>query len=389
MKNLSQELKRKRDAEARLRQTDPAKSIIYSGDGSTGAGGGGYVVPADLLNEAAHDALDHAGLTGVVADFTDLGDVPAAYTGAGSKIVAVKADVSGLEFVAAPAAPNGIPQGGTEDQLLAKNSAADYDMKFMDAPAAANGVVAGGAAGEVYAKIDGTDYNCEWIPAPSGGGVPERWYIAGSADEGYDDEFDDASIDGDWIAVDVAGKANSWYEPTGLKGLSMSSPSGKGAMDLSGLLRPLDDFAAPCYIETAVKIQGYTTNYPGAGLIFADGVTWGAGVQVDVTYVGNSNIINLARHANYDTRAAYADIKGHAYAKQDRIYMRLYWSAANTFSTYISPDGVVWFLLHSAVAHTVTPTHFGLAVTSHDNSYYPFGANFAYFRARAGAPGDG
>jgi len=358
MKNLAQELKRKRDAEARLRQTDPNKGIIYTGDGSTGAGGGGYVVPADLLDEAAHDALDHTGLTGVVADFTDLGDVPAAYTGAGGKIVAVKSDVSGLEFVAAPAATNGVPIGGT--------------------------------VGQVLEKIDGTDYNTQWAtPAAGSGGVPERWCTPNGADEGYDDEFDDGSIDGDWVAVDVSGKVNSWYEPTGLKGLSVSSPSGKGGMDLSGILRPLDALAAPLYIETALKIQGRGFNFPGAGLIFADGVTWGAGVQVNVTYISSSNIINLARHANYDTRSAYQDINGHAYAKQDRIYMRLYWSAANTFSTYISPDGVVWFLLHSAVAHTVTPTHFGLALTSHDSSDYPYGANFAYFRARAGAPADG
>lgn len=65
MKNLAQELKRKRDAEARLRQTDPLKGVIYTGDGSTGAGGGGYTPsPADVLDETAHDLLDHTGLTG-------------------------------------------------------------------------------------------------------------------------------------------------------------------------------------------------------------------------------------------------------------------------------------------------------------------------------------
>jgi hypothetical protein len=37
---------------------------------------------------------------GGVESFVDLGDVPASYVGAGGKIVKVKADVSGLEFVA-------------------------------------------------------------------------------------------------------------------------------------------------------------------------------------------------------------------------------------------------------------------------------------------------
>ena len=58
-------MKRTRDKEARARAVDPAKNIVYSGDGSTGAGGGGYIAPANLLDETAHDALDHTGLTGV------------------------------------------------------------------------------------------------------------------------------------------------------------------------------------------------------------------------------------------------------------------------------------------------------------------------------------
>lgn len=40
---------------------------------------------------------------GGASAFIDLTDVPAAYAGAGGKVVAVKADVSGLEFITAPA----------------------------------------------------------------------------------------------------------------------------------------------------------------------------------------------------------------------------------------------------------------------------------------------
>ena len=68
MKNLAQELKRKRDAEARLRQTDPNKGIIYSGDGSTGGGGTGYISPSNALTHTTHDALDHSGLTGIIGE---------------------------------------------------------------------------------------------------------------------------------------------------------------------------------------------------------------------------------------------------------------------------------------------------------------------------------
>ena len=84
--------------------------------------------------------------------------------------MAVKADVSGLELVDAPAATNGVPVGGTTNQLAAKNSNTDYDLKWVDAPAAANGIPAGGTAEQILAKVDSTDYNAQWIDAPSGGG---------------------------------------------------------------------------------------------------------------------------------------------------------------------------------------------------------------------------
>lgn len=58
---------------------------------------------------------------------------------------------------------NGIPNGGNNNQLLAKDGATNYVVKWMDAPAAANGLPEGGTAGQVLEKIDGTDYNTQWV----------------------------------------------------------------------------------------------------------------------------------------------------------------------------------------------------------------------------------
>lgn len=62
-----------------------------------------------LLDETAHDLLDHTGLTGCGGTgstaFVGLTDVPAAYTDQGEKFVAVKADETGLEFSSAPPLP--------------------------------------------------------------------------------------------------------------------------------------------------------------------------------------------------------------------------------------------------------------------------------------------
>lgn len=53
-------------------------------------------------------AATGGGGTSDVQDFTDLNDVPASYSGQGGKFVAVKADVTGLEFVAAPTGGSGV-----------------------------------------------------------------------------------------------------------------------------------------------------------------------------------------------------------------------------------------------------------------------------------------
>lgn len=61
--NLARELKRKRDQEARLRQSDVAKNIVYTGDGATG--GSDYINPSGGMTVATHNLLNHSGLPGV------------------------------------------------------------------------------------------------------------------------------------------------------------------------------------------------------------------------------------------------------------------------------------------------------------------------------------
>jgi hypothetical protein len=57
-----------------------------------------------IARNVAGTIITVGGSTGGVTAFTGLSDVPSAYTGAASKFVAVKADMSGLEFVASPSA---------------------------------------------------------------------------------------------------------------------------------------------------------------------------------------------------------------------------------------------------------------------------------------------
>ena len=227
----------------------------------------------------------------------------------------------------------------------------------------------------------------EWAKASDGG--LERWIVPAGTDLGYDDEFDDGSIDGDWVAVDVSGYSNSWYEPSGIKGMSGYFPSGKGSMKLCGMVRPFVDLTYPLYIETAIKQIGRDQQYPSVGLVFADGSTSGAGNQVIFVAAQASYYIDSSNWTNFTSRTSFQDCSRHGGSVSDRIYLRLAWSAANKFKFYYSMDGVTWIEPFAETSYTITPTHFGICQTSFDNSTYPYTGNFGYFRARSGTPANG
>jgi len=78
-------------------------------------GAGSVTVSGQVVGQYQHAHVGNNGGSawtvviggGGSSAFTDLSDVPAAYTGEGGKFVAVKSDVSGLEFVDAPASASG------------------------------------------------------------------------------------------------------------------------------------------------------------------------------------------------------------------------------------------------------------------------------------------
>jgi hypothetical protein len=224
----------------------------------------------------------------------------------------------------------------------------------------------------------------------SGGGTPkDRIYVPNGADLGYDDEFDDGVIDSDWVSIDVSGKENLWYEPSGIKGLSCYAPSDKGGFKLCGKLKSLGDMTYPMYIETAYKLQGRSAGYPHAGVMFSDSNVLGNGLQIYCGYNGYHNKMFWGKQTNFTIRTSYGEYDMLPYATTDYVHIRLVWVAANTFSIYYSMDGVVWILAYENLSYSMTPSYFGICENTEDNSTYPVLINYAYFRVRAGLPVNG
>ena len=405
--NLSKVLKQKRDAEDRLRQSSPQVTYLEDNNGGQYINLASLATKAELTSGLASKA-DNT-ITGTIAPTTSIvGTLGQFYldtiTSKTYQCTAINGSVyTWTEIVGGGGSKYELPQatetvlGGikakakTTETVEVSIDSATGKAYVPPAGEAANGLPAGGTAGQIPSKIDDVDYNVQWINPSSGGGTPKnRIYVPYGTNLGYDDEFDDGVIDVNWGAVDVSGFENSWYETDGIKGLSVYIPNGVGAMKARGLLKAIPTgFSPPYYIETAVKMTSRSQNYPAAGLCFSDGRIYGSGIQVNGYYGMSNNYLMFQRWTGFNTRTNSNEYSLHSDMKVDYLYTRLVYESANTFSFWYSCDGVVWIKGWSNVTFNIVPAYFGFIMSTHDDSTYPFIANFAYFRVRSGLPVNG
>ena len=252
------------------------------------------------------------------------------------------------------------------------------------AGSASNGLPSGGSVGQALVKKSATNYDAEWKYA-----ARSRLYVPNGSPYGaYDDEFDNGSLDSAWIPVDVTNFANTWTEAENVKGLSCLAPSGKGGMKLCGLLKSFTGLSAPFYIQTAVKLYSRAQSYPGAGLIFSDGVTVGSGIQVTGGYLTDAGM-QTANWTGFNSRTSYSEIGIENNGFVGWLHIRFVYESNNTFKLLSSLDGVNWVDMHGAKSYTITPTHFGIFESTFNNSEQPLLTNFGYFRVRSGSSVNG
>lgn len=118
-------------------------------------------------------------------------------------------------------------------------------------------------------------------------------------------------------------------------------------------------------IDICFNGAGLTANFHMFGLIMANGATYGAGAQVVYAFLPNSTTQNcqLWANTNYNTQGTNSTFNG-SLLSQAAKFMRLKYEAANSFSGWISPDGISWANITGALARTLTPTHVGFFGTS-------------------------
>lgn len=180
----------------------------------------------------------------------------------------------------------------------------------------------------------------------------------GETPNSLDDEFDGAALDAAWSTVTITG---SLAAVTGNGRLSLKA-SGGAASDFQGILKSIGGLSSPVTLEIAGTFLG--DDQIGAGMLgvcFTDGTVASSNIFA-VRLAGSGAQINTAEGTltSIDsTTTALVNRGGSVIAS--RIYLRVGWTAANTFTAKVSIDGVTWssFTLGS-VSKTMTPTHVGI-----------------------------
>lgn len=208
--------------------------------------------------------------------------------------------------------------------------------------------------------------------------IQDRSWVRGSTANAKDDEFNNGSIDASWSRVDNPGNAGlaTWAESG--DSLSLLLNGGDAAAELHAYVKPYA-MQVGDYIQCKMTGGGAVSNFPNAGLIIANGNTYGSGSQAFFNYFLSAAAVNelsCSEWSGFNNRVDFIGSASPYFGLS--MHMRLKYSAANTFEYYYSPDGISWILSTSRTI-TMTPSHIGIAGSTYSGST-PFIFSFDYFR---------
>lgn len=165
-------------------------------------------------------------------------------------------------------------------------------------------------------------------------------------------------------ALTVSGTA-TWVQGRGRLGVRFDSQS---TTDAAVRLWSLTPSAAPVTIETAVEVMLAESGIPHVGLCFTDGVVGTSNCWTALIFTGSVTASfyvykgTLNNFGSASTAGANVAVNAMPWG---RMHIRSVWTAADTFEPAWSPDGVTWTDFGiTADAHTMTPTHFGVLVST-------------------------
>lgn len=225
--------------------------------------------------------------------------------------------------------------------------------------------------------------------AGGGPGVDTRWAPYGSPT--YAEEFEGSSLGADWGRVDESGGAGrvTWAVAGGVLSSTHNNTADSSAR-MHWMLKPVGSaFAAGDAIVTAYRVAhaGWAPNYVMCNVGLTNGTTPGASSAIATqAYVNSSNgSYGIVRNwANTSMTSDGAESGEQAVSHGGLFWLRLVMTAANTWRSDWSGDGISW-MLGSPRSYSLTPTHMGVG---HGNwtTTVRYNVTFECFRRYSGVP---
>lgn len=201
----------------------------------------------------------------------------------------------------------------------------------------------------------------------------------------YDDEFEGEST-ASWSAITPTGNAD-WTEQYGVLSVLFDS---QVANDCAANVTSLNGLSYPLYAVTASRIAGPHDDFLMFGPLFCDGTTSTANVTWNMTHYDDTNPGRLyhSHRSGTITNVSTAHYSSQGVVWGGWIWQRIDWITTNSFRAWLSPDGISWVSLgQTAQAPTLTPTHYGLGVSSWDTTTSTKrAASFEFFRVYTEKP---
>ncbi len=210
----------------------------------------------------------------------------------------------------------------------------------------------------------------------SGGGLdPQSAIYPPFVTGANDDEFNDGSFTG-WTAVNSGSHIPNIVETNNIASLLL--PGGHAAAELAAYMKVVTP-STNDYIECALHGAGVSQNFNIAGLIFADGTTYGAGTQIMWSIDATENLYFAPRFTGYNTQTSQTNYLIEAAAKASDTFLRFKYEGSNHWRGYVSPDGIQWVDITGQITFSLSPTAIGFFVTTYGGGN-PFCWSFRYFK---------
>lgn len=189
--------------------------------------------------------------------------------------------------------------------------------------------------------------------------ITDRRYVRGTPANVNDDEFRNGIIDPAFVEQVVTGTA-TWTEGGDQLQAEFFSQT---ANDLSAIVKPVTIATGDHITTCANGLMRVTPNM--LGIVMTDGTLTTSNVVAALLYVGSSIQFSLRHGTLTNVATTTWDIAISAIYTTGFPFVRLRYTAANTFEAQISLNGDDFTTLGQVTASkTMTPTHVGLCVSA-------------------------